>query len=189
MDAAAYTANIAQGAVFVVKGTNLCGSGLVLGNLPYSSAPLNNVRITLTPVAGGAAVDAYMVYTYGSGKITQLSAILPSTAPAGNYNVTVTNQGAVSPSFKATVVVHKFGIITVNGSGAGRAVAQNYISQTQYDLNRFTTGTLNGFTYSPAHPRQILVIWGTGLGPITGPARTTSLPARSTCAQSGISRC
>jgi len=169
VDAAAYTANIAQGSVFVVKGTNLCPAGTVYGTVPYSNGALNGVTVTFTPAGGGAAVNAYMVYTYAAGSVTQLAAILPSTVPTGNYNVTVTNGGTVGNSFAATVVAHKFGIISVNGSGSGRAVTQNYISATQYDLGRYTTGTLSGFTYSPAHPGQIIVIWGTGLGPITSP--------------------
>jgi uncharacterized protein (TIGR03437 family) len=172
VDAAAYTSNIAQGSVFVVKGTNLCPSGTLYGTVPYASSPLNGVQITFTPVGGGAATGAYMVYTYGAGSVNQLAAILPSTVPAGDYNVTVTNSGGVSTAFKATVVAHKFGIISVSGSGSGRAVVQNYISATQYDLNRYTTGTLGGYTYSPAHPGQVIVIWGTGLGPISSPDNT-----------------
>ncbi|HYM12403.1 MAG TPA: hypothetical protein VEU62_16825 [Bryobacterales bacterium] len=170
LDAGAYTANIAQGSIFVVFGKNLCGPGLVYGSVPYSSAPLNGTKVTFTPAAGGAASDAYMVYTYGGApKPDQLAAILPSTVSPGAYNVTVTNNGTASAAFKTTVVANKFGIITVNGSGAGRAVVQNYISATQYDLARYTTGTIAGYTYSPAHPGQIIVIWGTGLGAITGP--------------------
>jgi uncharacterized protein (TIGR03437 family) len=172
VDAAAYTANIAQGSVFVVKGTNLCPSGTVYGSVPYSNAPLNGVKVSFAPVGGGAATDVYMVYTYGVGSVNQLAAILPSTVPTGNYNVTVTNGGTVGNSFSATVVAHKFGIISVNGSGSGRAVVQNYISTTQYDLDRYTTGTISGYTYSPAHPGQIIVIWGTGLGPISSPDNT-----------------
>ncbi|HEY1337882.1 MAG TPA: hypothetical protein VGF59_10255 [Bryobacteraceae bacterium] len=169
LDAAAYTPDIAQGSVFVVKGASLCGPGTVYGSIPLSQSPLNNVKITFTPAAGGASTDAYMVYTYAAGALNQLAAILPSTVAPGDYNVTVTSSGAVSPAFKATVVAHKFGIITVNGSGAGRAVIQNYISSSQYDLGRYTTGTIAGFTYSPAHPGQIIVIWGTGMGPISSP--------------------
>ena len=169
LDAAAYTPDVAQGSVFVVKGTGLCPAGTVYGVIPLSQAPLNGVKITFTAASGGTPTDAYMVYTYGAGAANQLAAILPSTLPAGDYNVTVTNTGGTSPAFKATVVAHKFGIITVNGSGAGRAVVQNYISPAQYDLGRYTTGTLAGFTYSPAHPGQIIVIWGTGMGPIGSP--------------------
>jgi sugar lactone lactonase YvrE len=133
VDAAAYTANIAEGSVFVVKGKNLCDSGTVFGSVPYSSAPLNGVKITFTPVNGGAGTDAYMVYTYAAGATTQLAAILPSTVPARDYNVTVTNNGSVSAVFKATVVVHKFGIISVNGSGAGRAELEPETRHRQVD--------------------------------------------------------
>jgi uncharacterized protein (TIGR03437 family) len=166
VDAGAYTANIAQGSVFVVKGTNMCASGTVYGTVPYSASPLNGVKITFTPVSGVAGADISIVYVW-RGTISQLSAILPSTVAAGDYNVIVTNNGAASAAFKTTVVAHKFGIITVAGTGAGRAVVQNYISPTQYDLGRYTTGTLSGYTYSPSHPGQIIVIWGTGIGPIT----------------------
>jgi len=169
VDAAANTPNIPQGGSFIVKGTNLCGSGTVAGTIPYSSAPLNNVAIKFSPIGGGASLEAYMVSTSGSGKTSQVSAILPSTTPTGDYNVTVTNKASVSAAFKATVVALKFGIFTVNSSGAGRAVVQNQISKTQSDMNRFTTGKLDGNTYSPAHPRQVIVISGTGLGPITHP--------------------
>ena len=155
--------------MFVVKGTNLCSSGTVYGSLPYSQAPLNGVQITFSPVGGGSSAGAYMVYTYAAGSVNQLAAILPSSVPTGDYNVTVTNNGAASAAFKTTVVAHKFGIITAASSGAGRAVVQNYISPTQYDLGRYTTGTLSGYTYSPSHPGQIIVIWGTGIGPITSP--------------------
>ncbi len=44
---------------------------------------------------------------------------------------------------------------------------QNYISGTQVDINRFTTGTANGYTISPAKAGQTLIAWATGLGPIT----------------------
>jgi hypothetical protein len=120
VDAAAYTSNIAEGSVFVVKGTNLCGSGTVYGTVPYSTGPLNGVQISFTPVGGGAASNAFMVYTYGAGSLNQLAAILPSTVPPGSYDVTVTRDGSVSAAFKVSVVAHKFGIISVNGSGAGR---------------------------------------------------------------------
>jgi uncharacterized protein (TIGR03437 family) len=167
-DAASYTVDVAQGSVFVVKGTNLCAAGFVQASLPLPTT-LNGVRISFTPTAGGSAVDAYMVYTYNQGGVTQLSAILPSTVATGAYNVTVSNNGSASDAARVNVVARKYGIITVNSSGAGRAVIQNYVSASQLDLNRFTTGTVAGFSYSPAKPGQTLILWGTGLGPISAP--------------------
>ncbi len=49
-------------------------------------------------------------------------------------------------------------------SGDGLAVAQNYISSTELDLDRYTTGTVGGFTTSPAYPGETLIAWATGLG-------------------------
>jgi len=43
---------------------------------------------------------------------------------------------------------------------------QNYISASvPYDLNRLTTGVYNQTSSSPAKPGQVVVTWGTGLGP------------------------
>lgn len=56
-------------------------------------------------------------------------------------------------------------LYTVSGSASGRALIQNFISPTQVDLNRFTTGANStGESFSPAHPGQILVAWGSGFG-------------------------
>src|SRR5438105_3301053 len=89
LDAAGYTANIPQGGVFVVKGSNLAAASAA-ATLPYP-ASLSGVSIAFAPAAGGAAVKAYMVYTYSQSGTTQLAAVLPSATGAGDYNVTVTN--------------------------------------------------------------------------------------------------
>jgi uncharacterized protein (TIGR03437 family) len=168
-DAAANAAGIAQGSIFVVKGINLCPSGSALGSVPYSQEPLSDAKITFIPVTGGDAKDAYMVSTYADAATSQLTGILPSTVATGDYNVTVTRNGKTSTPLKATVMTRKFGIMTVSGTGLSRAVVQNYISETAYGLNRFTTGSLGDTAYSPAHPGQVVAIQGTGLGPIAGP--------------------
>ena len=150
-DAGSYTANIAQGSIFVVKGSNL-SSATTNGGFSQAAFPppttLASVKITFTPVAGGAGVDAFMVYTYNIGGVNQLAALLPSATRPGDYNVTVTNGTATSTGFRSTVVARKFEIIAVDGSGTGLAVIQNFISSSQYDLNRYTTGLIGGFTYS-----------------------------------------
>ncbi len=169
LDAGAYTSTLAQGTVFVVKGTNLCTTSQTT-TLPYKTSALSGVTIQLTPVAGGAPISAYMIYTYCQGGVTQLAAVLPSNAAAGDYNVTVTSAGGTSAPFKTTVVARKFGIMTQNGSGSGRALVQNVVSQSQYDLNGFTKGAVPGagFQRSPAYPGETLIVWGMGLGAATG---------------------
>jgi uncharacterized protein (TIGR03437 family) len=85
----------------------------------------------------------------------------------GNYNVTVTN-GSVSAPFASQVVQRKPALFTQDSTGGGLASVQNYIAPGVVDLNSFTTGTGKGATISPAKPGQILLAYGTGLGPLVG---------------------
>jgi uncharacterized protein (TIGR03437 family) len=173
VDAAAYTAGIAQGSIFVVKGTNLSASGFSSTSFPLPTTA-GGVKITFTPASGGAGTDAYLVYLYNLSGVNQLAAILPSTVPAGTYNVTVTNNGTASAAFTARVVASKPGLITANSSGTGLGVFQNFISAAELDINRFTVGTVAGFTISPARPGQTVIGWFTGLGAVPGGDNTAS---------------
>ncbi len=171
-DAASNTPNIAQGSIFIVKGTSLSASGYTPFAPPRPTVS-GGVKVTFTPVAGGTGTDVYLVYLYNQSGVNQLAGILPSTVAVGNYNVTVTN-GTVSAPFAAQVVASKLGLFTQDNTGTGLAVVQNYISAVQYDLNRLTTGTLNGITYSPAKPGQYMIAYGTGLGAYAAGDNTTS---------------
>ena len=173
LDAGSYTKNIAQGSIFVVKGTNLSASGFtqLAFPLPTTSA---GVKITFTPAAGGTATDAYLVYLYNEGGVNQLAGVLPSTLAPGNYNVTVTSNGTASAAFPVQVVQRKLGLITADSTGSGLAVIQNYISASQLDIDRFITFSLEGYTFSPAKPGQVLIAWATGMGPVTGGDNTAS---------------
>ena len=168
LDAGGYTANLAPGSVFVVKGSNLCTTSTT-GATPYSTAAMGGATIAFTP-AGGGAVAAYMIYCYNSGGVTQLAAELPSTAAAGNYNVTVTSGGSTSAAFSVTVVARKFQLMTQTSTGSGRGLVQNVVTSSQYDLNGYTTGPVAGaaFSRSPGKPSEILIAWGTGLGAAAG---------------------
>jgi uncharacterized protein (TIGR03437 family) len=176
LDAGSYTANIAQGSIFVVKGSEMSASGYNPFGFPLPTSS-GGVRITFTPASGGSGTDAYLVYTYNLSGVNQLAGLLPSTVPTGSYRVTVTNNsGAVSAPFTAQVVQRKLGLITQDSSGSGLAAVQNYISASQLDLDRFTTGTIPGtaITISPARPGQVLIAWATGMGPVSGGDNTAS---------------
>ena len=169
LDAASYTKNIAQGSIFVVKGTNLSASGFTDFKFPLpTTSPSGGVKITFTRTTGGPGTDAYLVYLYNQGGVNQLAAVLPSTVAPERYNVTVTYNGSTSAPFATQVVQRKIGLITADSSGSGLAVIQNYISPTQYDIDRFTTFSSGGFTFSPSKPGQVLIAWATGMGPVTG---------------------
>src|ERR1017187_8098354 len=164
-DAASNTPNIAQGSIFIVKGSNLSASGYTPFAPPRPTVS-SGVKVTFTPVSGGGTgTDAYLVYLYNQSGVNQIACILPSTVAVGSYNVTATNGTAVSAPFVAQVVANKIGLFTQDSSGTGLASVQNYIvSSAAYDLNRLTTGSVSGITYSPAKPGQVMVAYGTGLG-------------------------
>ena len=174
-DAASNTPNIAQGSIFIVKGSNLSASGYTPFAPPRPTVS-SGVKVTFTPVSGGGAgTDAYLVYLYNQSGVNQIACILPSTVALGSYNVTATNGTAVSAPFVAQVVANKIGLFTQDSSGTGLASVQNYIvSSAAYDLNRLTTGSVSGITYSPAKPGQVMVAYGTGLGAFAAGDNTAS---------------
>jgi uncharacterized protein (TIGR03437 family) len=162
-DGASYTSNVPQGGFFVVKGASLCGSQTtVYTSLPRPTVGTDGVKITFTPATGGTGTNAILFYEWNPSGTCQLAGIVPSTLPVGNYNVTVTN-GTVSAPFATQVVASKVGLFTQDTSGSGLASVQNYVSATQYDLNRLTTGSVSGVTISPAKPGQAMIAWGSGL--------------------------
>jgi uncharacterized protein (TIGR03437 family) len=163
-DAASNTPNIAQGSIFIVKGANLSASGYTAFGPPRPTVS-SGVKVTFTPVAGGAGTDAYLWYLYNVSGVNQIACILPSTVAPGSYNVTVTNGTASSP-FAAQVVANKVGLFTQDSSGSGLASLQNFMGPAGVDLNRLTTGSVSGITISPAHPGQAVIAYGTGLGPL-----------------------
>ncbi|HYL73326.1 MAG TPA: hypothetical protein VEU96_03930 [Bryobacteraceae bacterium] len=166
-DSASNTTTLAQGSIFIVKGSNLCPSGVKLFGIPRPTVSPDGVKITFTANPGGTATDAILVYTYNPSGVCQLAGILPSTVATGNYNVTVTN-GTTSAPVQTKVVQTKFALFTQDSSGTGLASVQNYISASQVDLNSFTTGNAKATTISPGHPLQYMIAYGTGMGALVG---------------------
>ena len=177
-DAASNTKNIAQGSIFIVKGTNLSASGYTPFAPPRPTSS-SGVKVTFTPVAGGTGTDAILVYLYNEPDkngiiVNQIACILPSTVAVGSYNVTVTNGSNASAGFLAQVVANKVGLFTQDSTGGGLTSLQNYISATVVDLNRLTTGSISGVTISPAHPGQPVIAYGTGLGALAAGDNSTA---------------
>ena len=166
LDAGSYTQYIAPGGVFVVKGTNLSPSGFTSTSYPLPTSS-QGVSITFTPLVGGAATQAYMVYLYNEGGVNQLAGIAPSTLAISNfYYVTVTTPSGTSPPGVVDLISREPALVTQDATGNGLAVVQNYVSSTELDINRFTTGVVDGEPISPAHPGQTLIAWLTGMGAV-----------------------
>ncbi len=145
---------IAQGSIFIVFGTGMGPSSPTYPAglpLPTSLPAANGTSITIS--SGGQNFDAFMFYT----SALQVQAILPSNTPAGDANVTLTFDGKTSAPFPISVVPSRVGIFTTNSQGYGTVAAQHSSDSTPVLLSK------------AAHPGETIVLYGTGLGPITTP--------------------
>jgi trimeric autotransporter adhesin len=164
VNASGYQTVLAPNTVFVIFGSNLGPGALATGAAPDYPEELAGTSVTFTPLAGGAAINARMVYT-SSG---QLAGLLPSAAAPGDYAVRVLFNGQTSPPQTVTVAARSFGIVTANSQGFGPAQATIGNVNGGVSLVRFTSGEVafGGLNYvlTPAKPGQTIVLWGTGGG-------------------------
>lgn len=152
---------VAQGAMFVVFGTGLGPAAIQVVNAFPLPTALGGTSVKVT--VGGTTVDCIMIYTLA----TQIAAILPSNTPAGDGTMTVTYNGETSPPQPVRVNRGSFGIFTRNQAGSGPAIIQNFVTQTELPVNAIT---------DTARPGQTVILWGTGLGPVSGNEAAGPLP-------------
>ena len=141
---------IAQGGIFTVTGSGLGPAALQqVQSYPLPTTQgLGGTSIQVT--VGGVTENCIMIYTVA----TQVAAILPSATPVGTGTLTLSYQGAKN-AIAIQVLAANFGTFTLNEAGTG-------------------PGVLTDSSYSPitminaAHPGQALILWGTGLGAVTG---------------------
>lgn len=163
-------AAIAQGSLFVVKGSNLGPATLqIVPSYPLTPT-LGGTSISVT--VNGTTTRPLMYYT--SAK--QLAALLPSNTPVGTGTLSVTYNGQTSATSPITVAASSFGIYTANATGSGLGLITNASFQ------------LIGPT-AAANPGETLIIFGTGVGPTsgdeTGPASALTLAPVSVDVQVG----
>jgi uncharacterized protein (TIGR03437 family) len=148
--------NIAQGSIFSIFGTNLGPAASPGLSFPLKTT-LGGVTVQIT--VGGTSIDAIPLFV-GPG---QINAILPSKAPTGSATLTVTTSAGTSAPANFSVVDHSFGINSVNQAGSGPGIIDN----ASYKLI-----TQN----SAAQAGDTIIIWGTGLGAVTGNEQDGPLP-------------
>lgn len=144
---------IAQGSMFAVFGQRM--GPATLQQINSFPLPLNLAGTSIKVTVAGTTVDAFLIYTSAA----QLAAILPSNTPIGTGTITVTYNAQTSPTAPIRVVKSSFGSFAVNQAGSGPAVVQNVISETDRPVNSLTKA---------ARPGQYMILWGVGLGPVTG---------------------
>jgi uncharacterized protein (TIGR03437 family) len=140
---------IAQGALFVVKGTKLGPAAVVVAAAFPLTTSIGGTSISVT--VGGTTVNAIMYYSLA----TQIAAILPSKTPVGTGTLTVTYNGQASATAPITVVASNIGMFTLDSSGSGDVVATLQSDNT---------------VVTPANapsPGDVVVLWATGLGPVS----------------------
>ncbi len=161
---------IAQGGIFIVKGTGLCETGFTKRTvLPYDTVLKDtSIRISSTT----RSVDAYMVYVYGGLKnsegatFDQIAAILPSGAPVGTVNLTVTYKGN-SVTVSTKVLTSGPGLFSLSQGGHGPGVISDNVT---YQFNTITNA-FNDKTWTN--------LWVTGLGPLPSGADNVEPPVGS----------
>jgi uncharacterized protein (TIGR03437 family) len=164
LNATGYQALLAPDTVFVIFGSDLGPATIQTATAPNYLTTLGGTSVTFTPVGGGTAVAAKMIYTLA----TQVAGILPSSITPGTYAVSVSYQTQPSPAQNVTVVARSLGIATSNSAGTGAAQATIGNVNNGISLVRMTGGSISyaGYAYilSPAHPGDEIVLWGTGGG-------------------------
>ena len=163
MNAASYVAmglpggGIAQGSMFIVKGTAFGNCGTVVASaFPLQTAMgATSIRVTVA----GTTVNTRMIYVVAcrTNGPDQLAAILPSNTPIGTGTLNVIYQGRTSASVPIRVVANSFGMFTRNQNGSGQVIVQNFVSTTDTPTN----GLLES-----ARVGQTEILWGTGLGAV-----------------------
>lgn len=153
---------IAQGSIFTLFGQAI-GPGTLLS---ASQFPLQTTLggVSIKIAKGSTSVDAIPLAVSGA----QINAIMPSNAPTGQVQVTVTVNGRTSAPMGAQVASSSFGMFTANSNGMGPGI--------------FTDPNFQIYTARrSAQPNQFVIAWGTGLGGINGadnqPPPVGNLPA------------
>ena len=158
-----FNSPIAPGAVFVIKGSGLGPANIVVSPTPFKSTTVGGTSVAVT--VGSTTVNALMYYASDG----QVAALLPSNTPTnqgpGMFAVTYNNQ--TSSAVGHGITVNNFGILTMNSSGQGPAIA----TYPDFGLvSSVKTSSCGGplTACGAANPGDTLSLWGTGLGPVNG---------------------
>jgi uncharacterized protein (TIGR03437 family) len=145
-------ADIAQGSIFDIYGTNIGPAVLTaLSGFPIPTVLANtSVQVTVA----GTTVDVYLFFVYTE----QIVGVLPSQTPLGTGTLTVTVNGQKSAPAPIRVVARSIGILSLNQAGDGPAAMQMPDGLGNVPLNSVS---------APIKPLGIGVFYGTGGGAVS----------------------
>lgn len=159
---------IAQGAIFEIRLSGGIGPLSVAANEGF---PLRtqlgevSVRVANAQI-GSMPIDAFVLST----DRTTVRALLPSRTPLGPTSVWLTIRGETYETV-SSVVTRKFTFLR-------RRVGDDWWPQDRGSAAQVDSGgewSVNLLTH-PAHPSDLLVLWGTGLGAVRGDEESGPLP-------------
>ena len=152
--------DVAQGSIFSIYGNNMGPTGPGISAMSYplpSTGGLDGVTVQVMD-SEGVSRDAILLFVSAG----QINAVLPSATAPGQASLTVAYNGQSSAPQTFTVVQRSVGLFTRNAAGSGPGIVQQVHPGAP-------TGapTFNDISNS-AIPGEVAVLWGTGLGPVTG---------------------
>jgi uncharacterized protein (TIGR03437 family) len=154
-------AGIAQGAIFLVLGTSLGPANISIAPVVFQTTSLSNTSVAVT--VGATTVNALLYYTSAG----QVAALLPSNTPVGSGTITVTYNSRTSTPAPITVVPNNVGIFTVSSNGQGPGIV-TYADYSLVSASKAANCGGPNTTCGAANPGDTLILWTTGLGPVSG---------------------
>ena len=145
----------------MIKGNNLGPSTLAIAPNAFQNTTLNGTLVSIT--VKGTTVAALMYYT----STNQVAALMPSNAPVGTGTITGAYNGQPGPSVPVTVVPSNLGIFTATSDGQGAGIVTYPDYSLVSTVRAANCGGVNT-TCGAANPGDVLIIWATGLGPVSG---------------------
>ena len=152
---------LAPGSIAILQGLNMGPANLSIADKAFQSKTLSGTSVSMN--INGTNYDGLMYYTSAN----QVAFLVPSNTPTGSGTITVTYNGQTGPAAPFRVGINNPGIFTVTSDGQGPGV----ITFADYSLLSSTKAANCGGVYTTcgaANPGDTLIIWATGLGPITG---------------------
>jgi uncharacterized protein (TIGR03437 family) len=154
-------AGLAPGSIAILQGVNMGPAKLSIADKAFQSKTLSGTSVSMN--INGTNYDGLMYYTSAS----QVAFLVPSNTPSGSGTVTVTYNGQAGPAAPFRIGLNNPGIFTVTSDGQGPGI----ITFADYSLVSSAKAANCGGVYTTcgaANPGDALIIWATGLGPITG---------------------
>ncbi len=155
---------IAPGSLFSIFGTSLAAAPAGASTVPLSTT-LGGVTVKF--VSGSTTVDAPLLYLQSN----QINAVVPWNLVPGSATVTVTNGNKASAAAPVTIGEFSPAIFAIGTMGAIQNVDGSLAQPT---------GSIPGRTTHPAAIGDVVIIYATGLGPVTTTPAEGGTPSETT---------